>query len=144
MTDNIDNLSAEKIAPGGTIQFSIDKTKNVSLNKSAKTIEEPEEKLAQKEEAELLKNHTVPTEFEDIFSDDNIEDDSSVAVEGVVGIEEVFKQKAEMINEDFHNETGEEPPEESSKHLKRIAIIVGIICGAVILSAAAVAAIILL
>lgn len=143
MTDNYDNLPTEETATGGTIQFSIDKTKHVSLNKSAKPLEAEEEKK-DLDEARLLKAQAVPTEFEDVFSDETIEDDSSVAVEGVVGIDEVFKQKAEMINEDFHNETGEEPPQRSSKHLKRIAIVVGIISGAVILSAVAVALIIML
>ena len=143
MTDNAGSKPTEQTASGGTIQFSIDKTKHVSLNKSAKPIKAEDEKQ-DFEEARLLKNRAVPTEFEDVFSDDNIEDGSSVAVEGVVGIDEVFKQKADMINENFHNETGEEPVPQSPKHLKRIAVVVGIICGAVILSAAAVALIILI
>ena len=118
---------------GGTIQFSIEKT---IVNGTVSDDMTPEQ------EEELLKPKAIPTEFEDVFSDAEKEPDESVS-EGVVGIEEVFRQKAEMINEDFHNETGEDAPEAPSR-LKRAAIIIGIISGAIILAAVAVGVIILL
>ena len=125
-----DNNPAEK--SGGTIQFSLEKT--IVKGKPGEMTSEQEE--------ELLKPKAIPTEFEDVFSDAGKEPDES-AVEGVVGIEEVFRQKAQKINEDFHNETGEEAPAAPSR-LKRAAIVIGIISAAIVLAAIAVGVIILL
>ena len=131
---------------GGTIQFSLEKTKHVDLKKPSESV--AQELSFSEEEEELLKSRAVPTEFEDIFSDSQIEEEGTGAVEGVVAIEEVFKQKADMINEDFHNETGEAEREDSEEQehpkLRKAAIIIGIVSAAVILAAIALAVIILL
>ena len=134
------NEPNQEAAAGGTIQFSLDKTKFVTPSSKA---EIAKQSAQEKEEQELLAPQAVPTEFEDVFSDDGIEVDSNSVSEGVVGIEEVFAQKAEMINEDFHNETGEEPSPHSPG-LRKAAIIIGVISGAIILAAIAVTVIILI
>ena len=129
---------------GGTIQFSLNKTKHINLKKPAKRIEpiDKEEIDELQQEKEMLQNQATPTEFEDVFSDEEKQEEENN--NGVVSVEEVFKQKAEMINEDFHNETGEDSDSEPSKGLKRAAIIIGVISGAIVLAAIAVAVIILL
>ena len=49
-----------------------------------------------------------------------------------------------MINEDFHDETGKDEEPVPNQKLKRVAIILGIISGVVILAAIAVGIIIVL
>ena len=49
-----------------------------------------------------------------------------------------------MINEDFHNETGEEPEAVPNSKLKKAAIIIGVISGAIVLAAIAIGIIIIL
>ena len=134
---------------GGTVQFSLDKTRAVNLKKKApsigKIIDEEEEQAQEQLEEELLKNQATPTEFEDVFSDAEKQEDDAAATQNVVAIEEVFKQSSSMINEDFQDDAGD-PEEAEPSHnpkLKRAAIIIGIVSGAIILAAIAIAAIIL-
>ena len=138
--DDTNTNKKENTASGGTIQFSIKKSKKIP----GTPIHEPEDDREAAEE-ELLKNQSIPVEFEDVFSDEQIQHESTVS-ENVVGIDEVFKQKAEMINEDFHNETGEESEEENPHlpGLKKAAIIIGIVSGAIILAAVAIALIVII
>ena len=144
-----DNMKNEN---GGTIQFSLDKTKHVNLKKPAKTVGKPlteeaeqaQEVLSQeREELEMLNNQTPPTEFEDVFSDKEKAEDEVIHTQGIVGIEEVFEQKAAMINENFHDGGEEDVPEHNPK-LKKAAIIIGIVSGAIILAAIAIGVIILI
>ena len=138
---------------GGTIQFSLDKTKHVNLKKTAKTAGKPlmeeeteqvqEALLQEREELEMLNNQTPPTEFEDVFSDEEKAEDEVIHTQGIVGIEEVFEQKAAMINENFHDGVEEDIPEHNPK-LKKAAIIIGIVSGAIILAAIAIGVIILI
>lgn len=138
---NIENEPAE--VQGETVQFSLDKTKHIDLAKADNTAENS----AAEQEQELLINQAPPTEFEDIFSDEGLKEDTSSVAEGVVAIEEVFRQNAQMINKDFHNETGEIPDienEASSPKLKKAALIASIVSGSIILLAVIIALIILL
>ncbi len=130
---------------GGTIQFSINKTKHVNLKKPAKRIRDEELEQQKKEqlEEEMLLNQTPATEFEDVFSDEEKAEEDS-AVSSVVSVEDVFKQNAEMINENFHDGTAEDEAPQHSSKLKKAAIIVGIISGAIILAAIAIGIIIIL
>ena len=134
---------------GGTMQFSLSKTKHVDIKKPAKRIdiaaqeEEHSNAEASEQEQALLQNQVPPTEFEDVFSDEEKEEEEAVT-ESVVSVEEVFKQNAAMINENFHDGTQDEPEPVHNSKLKKIAIILGIISGAVILAAIAIGLIILL
>ncbi|MBR2590571.1 MAG: hypothetical protein IKE65_06575 [Clostridia bacterium] len=126
----------------GTMQFSLSKTKHVNIKKPAKKIDVLSQKEKQKEldelkmEEELLKNQVTPTEFEDVFSDEEKQEEEAVT-ESVVSVEEVFKQSADMINEDFHDGTEEEDTEPSANpKLRKAAIILGIISGIIVLLAA--------
>ena len=138
------DIEKMETANGGTMQFSLSKTKHIQTNNPAKKIEitdrEAQEDL---EEQALLQNQVTPTEFEDVFSDEEKQEEETIT-ESVVSVEEVFKQNADMINEDFHDGTEEEPEEPANPKLKKAAIIVGIISGAIILAAIAIALIILL
>lgn len=138
------DIEKMETANGGTMQFSLSKTKHIQTNNPAKKIEitdrEAQEDL---EEQALLQNQVTPTEFEDVFSDEEKQEEETIT-ESVVSVEEVFKKNADMINEDFHDGTEEEPEEPANPKLKKAAIIVGIISGAIILAAIAIALIILL
>ena len=139
---NMDSIDEKN---SGTIQFSLNKTKHVNLKKPARRIGKPleEEEIDElQQEKEMLQNQATPTEFEDVFSDEEKQEEVSSA--GVVSVEEVFKQKAAMINEDFHNETGEESEAAPNSKLKKAAIIIGVISGAIVLAAIAVGVIIIL
>ena len=92
----------------------------------------------------MLNNQTPPTEFEDVFSDEEKAEDEVSHTQGIVGIEEVFEQKAAMINEDFHDGVEEEDVPEHNPKLKKAAIIIGIISAAIILAAIAIGVIILI
>ena len=141
---NIDKLNIDDLPESNkTMTFSLDKTRKVSVN-AVKT--EPDE-VSQIEEEELLENTQAPIEFEDIFSDEDKVEEEATNIEGVVTVEEVFATQREKIDENFHNETeiipnavDDIPPRSKSK----LAIIAGVICGAIILSAIAVAIIILI
>ena len=142
---DIENKTAES---GGTIQFSLEKTKHVNLKKPAQKIGKPIEDEAdleqqELEEQELLNQQTPPTEFEDVFSDKGIQEDDDTHTQDVVGIDEVFEQKAAMINENFHDGVEGDEPEHNPK-LKKAAIIAGIVCGAIVLAAIAIGVIILI
>ena len=132
----------------GTIQFSLDKTKHVNLKKSTQKIGKPIEDEADSEqqaleEQELLNQQTPPTEFEDVFSYYVIQEEDDTHTQDVVGIDEVFEQKAAMINENFHDGVESEESDHNPK-LKKAAIIAGIVCGAIVLAAIAIGVIILI
>ena len=136
---DIENKTTES---EGTIQFSLDKTKHVNLKNPAAKIGKPiteEDALTQqeREEKELLTPQALPTEFEDVFSDKGIQEEDDSHTQDVVGIEEVFEQKAAMINENFHDGVEGDEPDHNPK-LKKAAIIAGIVCGAIILAAIAI------
>ena len=139
--DNISNL------PQGdkTMTFSLDKTRKVNL-KAAKTEVEEIEKNDDWED-DLFEIVQPPTEFEDIFSDEEKIEEEITNTEGVVTVEEVFEQQREKINENFHNETEIIPnaiEDISPRKKNKAAIVAGIICGAIILAAIAVTVIILI
>ncbi len=139
---NIDDLPKDN----KTMTFSLDKTRKVSVN-AVKTEPEVEEIRESEEEQELLEISQAPTEFEDIFSDEEKVEEEFTSAEGVVTVEEVFEQQKEKIDENFHNETEIIPNaiEDIPRQKKnKAAIIAAVICGAIILSAIAVAVIILI
>ena len=142
--NNIDKLNIDDLPESNkTMTFSLDKTRKVSVN-AVKT--EPEE-MIEIEEEELLETTQAPTEFEDIFSDEEKVEEEIINTEGIVTVEEVFATQREKINENFHNETEIIPNaiEDIPRRKKnKLAIIAGVICGAIILSAIAVAIIILI
>ncbi len=139
---NIDDLPKDN----KTMTFSLDKTRKVSVN-AVKTEPEVEEIRESEEEQELLEISQAPTEFEDVFSDEEKVEEEFTSAEGVVTVEEVFEQQKEKIDENFHNETEIIPNaiEDIPRQKKnKAAIIAAVICGAIILSAIAVAVIILI
>lgn len=147
--NNLENLDIEQLPKSDkTMTFSLGKIKKPSKMKAVK-IEEEEDlyEIEDISDEQLLQNQEVPTEFEDVFSDEELDEDTGT-VEGVVTVEEVFKQQKGKINENFHNETEFIPSAKeelgAGKKKHKAAIIAAIICGAVILSAIAVAIIFLL
>lgn len=150
MDDKInDNINIDDLPEGDkTMTFSLDKTRKVSVNAVKTEPEEPEE-IEEVDEwvDDLFEIAQTPTEFEDVFSDEEKVEEEITNTEGVVTVEEVFAQQREKINENFHNETEIIPnaiEDIPKKGKNKAAIVAGIICGAIILAAIAIAIIILL
>ena len=147
--NNIEKINIDDLPEGDkTMTFSLDKTRKVNV-KAVKT--EPEEPKENEEfddwEEDLFEIVQTPTEFEDVFSDEEKVEEDITNTEGIVTVEEVFEQQREKINENFHNETEIIPnaAEDIPRRKKsKLAIVAGIICGAIILSAIAIAIIILI
>ena len=78
---NIDDLPKDN----KTMTFSLDKTRKVSVN-AVKTEPEVEEIRESEEEQELLEISQAPTEFEDVFSDEEKVEEEFTSAEGVVTV----------------------------------------------------------
>ena len=141
-----ENINIDDLPEGDkTMTFSLNKTRKVSVNAVKTEPEKPEE--YDEWEDDLFEVVQTPTEFEDVFSDEDAVEEEMTNTEGIVTVEEVFEKQKEKINENFHNETEIIPnvSEDIPRRKKnKAAIVVGIICGAIILSAIAVALIVLL
>lgn len=94
--------------------------------------------------AKKVPDKKIPTEFEDIFSQEKIRKEENAISDKVIGIEEFFKNSTPQIGGEHQDEIDPQAHKEHEKNKreKRAALIIGIISAVII--AAAVTVLVLL